>query len=260
MHPTSDNMNEQEIQIKNLCKKVEETAAMAVVKSKDFERLAIKIFDRTGTLLSPTTLKRIWGYLKESTVTRKSTLDLLAQYCGWHNFDEFITGYSPEIESGYVDTEVLNARTDLKKGCIVKLMWNPARICIVKYLGDCKWKIMKSESTHLKPGDTFRSSVFMSGEPLYLEDLVHEGVSSGIYVCGRRNGIRFAVIDNPNDSSATPPPIEWPQHPDIQYRNETSGVIHHKSELHRMFRYRQYFTRMIASHSYLLINFVSGCL
>ena len=199
-------MNEQEIQIRNLCKKVEETAAMAVVKSKDFERLAIKIFDRTGTLLSPTTLKRIWGYLKESTVTRKSTLDLLAQYCGWHNFDEFITGYSPEIESGYVDAEVLNARTDLKKGCIVKLMWNPARICIVKYLGDCKWEIMKSESTHLKPGDTFRSSVFMSGEPLYLEDLVHEGVPSGIYVCGRRNGIRFAVIDNPNDSSATPPP------------------------------------------------------
>ena len=175
---------------------------MAVVKSKDFERLAIKIFDRTGSLLSPTTLKRIWGYLKESTVTRKSTLDLLAQYCGWHNFDEFTTGNYPEIESGYVDVKILSARNDLKKGCFVKLMWNPSRICIVKYLGDCKWEVIKSESTRLIPGDTFRCSVFMSGEPLYLEDLVHEGVQSGIYVCGRRNGIRFAVIDNPDTITA----------------------------------------------------------
>ncbi|MDE6794796.1 MAG: hypothetical protein K2J63_05770, partial [Muribaculaceae bacterium] len=67
----------EEDQIKELCKRVEEVAGIQAVKSKDFEHLVVRIYERTGTLLSPTTLKRIWGYLKEPTVTRRSTLDLL---------------------------------------------------------------------------------------------------------------------------------------------------------------------------------------
>ena len=124
-------MTEEEM-INSLCRRVEETSGMAIAKSKDFEQLAIKIFERTGTLLSPTTLKRIWGYLKENTVTRQSTLDLLAQYCGWHNYAEFLTGNMPEIESGFVDVKVLYVENDLKPGNTVKLMWHPSRICHIR--------------------------------------------------------------------------------------------------------------------------------
>ncbi|MDE6298923.1 MAG: hypothetical protein K2M10_04675, partial [Muribaculaceae bacterium] len=59
--------------IKELCRRVEETAGIKPVKSKDFDNLAVSVYDRTGTLFSPTTLKRIWCYLKESTETLTST-------------------------------------------------------------------------------------------------------------------------------------------------------------------------------------------
>ncbi|MDE6369670.1 MAG: hypothetical protein K2K94_10585 [Muribaculaceae bacterium] len=185
-------MEERE-KIDELCRRVEETSGMRVEMAKDFERLAVKIYDRTGTLLSPTTLKRLWGYLKEGTQTRKSTMDFLAQYCGWHSYEEFLTGGRPEVESGFVDVKVLNAENDLRKGNVVKLMWHPSRVCEIKYLGNGRWKVIRSEGTRLAVGDTFTCSVIMSGEPLYIDNLMHEGVASGVYVCGRRNGVRFAI-------------------------------------------------------------------
>lgn len=186
-------MNHNEEQIKNLCRMVEETSGMTIAKSKDFEHLALAIYDRTGTLLSPTTLKRIWGYLKETTATRMSTLDLLAQYCGWYTFNDFLKGNRPDIESGFIGAKVLNAESDLKPGNVIRLMWHPSRICDIKYLGECRWVVQRSEGTRLIPGDTFRCSVIMAGEPLYIDDLVHDGSQCGVYVCGRRSGVRFVM-------------------------------------------------------------------
>lgn len=180
-------------QIKELRRRVEETAGLKPVKSKHFENLVVMIYERTGTLLSPTTLKRIWGYLKEFTVTRQSTLDLLAQFCGWHNYEEFLKGNVPEIESGFLGMKVLNADRDMKIGDVVKLMWEPSRICNIRYLGDSRWIVTKAEGTRLSTGDTFRCSSIMAGEPLYLDELVHDGEDKGMYVCGRRNGVRFTV-------------------------------------------------------------------
>lgn len=187
-------MKEVDEKIKELCRRVEETAGMVAVKSKDFERLVVTIYDRTGTLLSPTTLKRVWGYLNEPTVTRRSTLDLLAQYCGWHSYGEFLSGSAPEIESGYIGAKMLDADRDLTPGDVVKLMWHPSRICEIEYLGTSRWTVVRSEGTRLTPGDTFSCMVIMSGEPLYLNNLIHKGNRSGIYVCGRLHGVRFTLI------------------------------------------------------------------
>lgn len=182
--------------INKLCRRVEETSGMQIDKSKDFERLVVNIYDRTGTLLSPTTLKRIWGYVKENTVTRRSTLDFLAQYCGWNSYDEFLRGEKPEIESGFVNVKVLNAESDLKKGNVLRLMWHPSRVCDIRYLGDSVWEVVHSEGTRLVAGDMFKCSVIMSGEPLYLDSVMHAGEEKGVYVCGRRNGVHFTIKHN----------------------------------------------------------------
>ena len=56
--------------------------------------------------------------------------------------------------------------------------------CEIKYLGDNRWKVIYSEGTRIAVGDTFNCSVIMSGEPLYVDNLVHDGKASGVYVCG----------------------------------------------------------------------------
>lgn len=185
-------------QIETLCRRVEETLGLIPTTPKHFDRLSPMIFERTGTLLSPTTLKRLWGYLRVSSTPRISTLDVLARCCGWRSFDDFLSGNRPEIESGFVGSRTLNAEKDLVVGRTVRLMWAPSRICVIKYLGDGNWVVTQSEKTRLMPGDTFRCPIIIAGEPLYLDDVRHGDFRPGVYVCGRRTGVSFLLTDTPD--------------------------------------------------------------
>ena len=43
----------------------------------------------------------------------------------------------------------------------------------------------------LRAGDTFRCSLIVEGEPLYIDDLRQEGHPPVVYVCGKKSGVRF---------------------------------------------------------------------
>lgn len=179
----------------DLCRMVETTFSQTVSTPKHFEALAESIFNNTGTYISPTTLKRLWGYINEPMVPRTATLDILARYCGWKDFSHYISGKDTEIESGAIGTLVLNTERDVRKGDRIKLMWNPGRICIILYKGNYIWEVVESKLTRLSKGDTFSCALFVNGEPLYLDNLVKEGRKTGVYVCGRKSGITFQRID-----------------------------------------------------------------
>ena len=56
---------------------------------KDFEYLSEQIFDSLHQHISPTTLKRLWGYLSEPSEPRMSTLNLLSRFVGYDSWDAF---------------------------------------------------------------------------------------------------------------------------------------------------------------------------
>lgn len=177
-----------------LCRQVEATAGETIETAKQFEDLSQKIFDRTGVLLSPTTLKRIWKYLDEPVNPRRSTLDVLARFCGWRDYSDFISGTVPEIESGNVGAYVIRAGKDIRPGERVRLFWRPGRVCDIEFIGGLEWKVIRSEGSRLTPGDFFSCALIVSGEPLYLDNLRHEGTVPGVYVCGSRTGITFRKL------------------------------------------------------------------
>ena len=55
----------------------------------DYERLSADIQRKTGELISVSTLKRLFGYLKQGTVPRPSTLSVLARYVGFSGWSDF---------------------------------------------------------------------------------------------------------------------------------------------------------------------------
>ncbi|WP_316744289.1 hypothetical protein [Pedobacter antarcticus] len=57
--------------------------------SYDFEKLSIEIQTATGVLLSVTTLKRLWGRLKYTSVPTTTTLNTLANFAGYFDWREF---------------------------------------------------------------------------------------------------------------------------------------------------------------------------
>ena len=79
----------QEMLITQLRRKVEETFGQEIKTPKDFENLSQAVGDITKNYISATTLKRMWGYLTEPVTPRRTTLDVLAQYVGYKDWDAF---------------------------------------------------------------------------------------------------------------------------------------------------------------------------
>lgn len=60
-------------------------------RHSDFMDLSEKIFEKTGVMLSNTTLKRLWGKLKYDSLPTSHTLNVLAQYLDYENWRAFKT-------------------------------------------------------------------------------------------------------------------------------------------------------------------------
>ena len=88
----------QEMIIAQLRQKVEETFGQEIKTPKDFENLSQAVSDSTKTYISATTFKRMWGYLTEPVTPRKTTLDVLAQYVGYKDWNAF-TQKEPDTPS-----------------------------------------------------------------------------------------------------------------------------------------------------------------
>lgn len=94
------NQEQQEKALAKLRELIEAVVERKMKTPKDFEFLSECIFEKFHERISPTTLKRLWGYLSETTTPRKSTLDILSKFVGYDNWKIF-TEFTEETE----DTE-----------------------------------------------------------------------------------------------------------------------------------------------------------
>ena len=75
-----------------LKREVERVMGHELREARDFEELSGLLLKGTRERLSPTTLKRLWGYLPHEEVqTRRHTLDVPARLVGFHDYEDFCT-------------------------------------------------------------------------------------------------------------------------------------------------------------------------
>lgn len=175
---------------------VERTAGFRMQNANNFEQLSISIWDKTKERISPTTLKRFWGYLRNEKVeTRQHTLDLLAKYVGFRNYNAFCERRDDidNVQSRISNNESIETK-NLVRGDNIHITWMPDRSIIVKYLGDANFKVVESINSKLSVGDTFICNLFIQNEPLYLSNLIHEGSSPLTYIAGEKDGVNIRII------------------------------------------------------------------
>lgn len=85
-------METRERGVDQLRKEIEFKAGRQMHTPKDFDFLVACIFEDLHEKVSPTTLKRLWGYLSEEVTPRVYTLDILARYAGYDNWASFSQG------------------------------------------------------------------------------------------------------------------------------------------------------------------------
>ena len=182
-----------------LCIDIEQALDKELRTPKDFEMLRERIYERLQILISATTLKRVWGYLDDGVQSRQGTMDILARFIGYRSYEDYevnASTYKNEAQSSPVMSRKLNVEEELESGDRVRITWHPDRICDVTYHGGLNFSVEDSRNTRIKEGKTFRCSLFIEGEPLYIDNLIQENRPPVAYVCGKKSGIRFERIDN----------------------------------------------------------------
>ena len=183
--------------IKRLCSEIETAIHHQLTTPKDFDTLREMVFSRLHILISATTLKRIWGYLSDGVTPRRSTLDILAQYLGYADFEAFANGATAdggELPSNPIMARRIDVDEQLQPGDLLRLTWQPGRVCDVEYRGERTFCVIASQATRLQPGNTFKCSLMIEDEPLYIDSLIADGSAPVAYVCGKRSGIRFEPL------------------------------------------------------------------
>jgi hypothetical protein len=181
MKKTSPEIHELKKQIENRLKRKMKTP-------NDFIFLSGVIWERTHETMSPTTLKRLWGYIEGADETRGSTLDILSRSLGYLDWDDFLkhidrTSGSDPVVSKHISVD------DLNIGDRVAVSWKPDRRCIFRYLGNAEFTVEQAENSKLKVGDTFSTTLFILHEPLYLNNLVQGNNPPVPFVVGNRDGL-----------------------------------------------------------------------
>ena len=82
---------------------VEQKTGRKMATPKDFDFLSERIFEEVHEKVSSTTLKRIWGYLQNDNTPRSTSLNILSNYVGYADWDNFLA--SAEKEYGTLPEE-----------------------------------------------------------------------------------------------------------------------------------------------------------
>ena len=175
-------------EISELKKRIENQLKRKVKTPNDFIFLSGAIWERTHQTMSPTTLKRLWGYIDGADETRNSTLEILSQFLGFDNWDDFLKDIAIGNGSDPVVSPHIKAE-DLHIGDRIFVSWKPDRRCTFRYLGNLQFVVDSAENSKLKAGNTFYASLFILGEPLYLSDLVQGNNPPVAFVVGNKDGL-----------------------------------------------------------------------
>jgi hypothetical protein len=175
-------------EISELKKRIEDDLKHKMRTPNDFVFLVGAVWERTHQTISPTTLKRLWGYIDGADETRDSTLHILSNFLGFDNWDAFVEEISRDSGSDPVTSFHIKA-DDLNVGDRVFVSWKPDRRCTFRYLGEQQFIVEQAENSKLKEGNTFYASLFILGEPLYLSDLVQGNNPPVAFVVGNRDGL-----------------------------------------------------------------------
>ena len=194
MSETSHHTSATAEQLRMLCKAVEKALGVEQLARSNFDTLQTQIFNRLHIHISATTLKRVWGYVATDSEPRDRTLDTLAQFVGYNSFEHFCQYRQDDTEASTpVLSRHINVKNDLEKGDTITLFWNPGRVCKVRFLGDDRFIVEESENTRLTKGATFLCSLFIEGEPLFINHLELNGQPPVAYACGKKGGIRYQL-------------------------------------------------------------------
>ena len=163
----------------------------------DCHRLALSIRESLNETIGVTTLKRLFGFVSDVMEPRHSTLDILAKYCGFADYDEMKRVAAGAGDSNFEQEPDINV-CSLVPGSIVGFEYLPDRKVKLRYLGESEFEVLLSENSSLKTGDIITVSSFLENSPLIVSNVMRDSSDLGRYTAGKTSGIFSLYLEEPD--------------------------------------------------------------
>ena len=163
----------------------------------DCNRLSMSIRDSLNETIGATTLKRILGFVSDVKAPRISTLDILAKYCGFSDYDEMKRKVAGSGDSDFENEPDIRV-SSLIPGSTVGFEYLPDRKVKLRYLGNSEFEVLISENGSLREGDIISVSCFIENSPLIVSRVLRGGSDLGRYTAGKVSGIFSLYLEEPD--------------------------------------------------------------
>lgn len=162
----------------------------------EFNYLSQKIQQRTGQSISQSSIKRLWGYVEYTSFPSLTTLNILAQFNGFTDWNSFTNSLYPNEstdDSGFLVDSLAN--TDrLAHGERLALSWEGDKSCELECISDTRFRVIKSHNIKLLAGDILTLHTISIGHPIYVSDIVRGEEHIEGYIGAKKGGLKSFKI------------------------------------------------------------------
>ena len=178
-----------------ILKRIKEKAGIDMNKSADFDTLAQAIKDKTNEALGVNTLKRMFGYKTDKVVPRLSTMDIIAQFLGYGDYESLIRELGEDADiSIFTPIDCIEVQ-NLERGTQIRISYEPNRVFFLTYLGDFKFIVNDVEGSHnILKGDVLTITQMAVGHR-FIVSHVHRGeLDLGGYESAKHKGLKSLEV------------------------------------------------------------------
>jgi hypothetical protein len=176
-----------------IIKLIEKQLEKEIRYSSDFEHLSFDIEKQTKQRVGVNTLKRLFGQIDGIKEPRLYTLDTIARYIKFKNWDEMLECLDEKGNSDFSTIEEIEINT-LDKGVKIKFYYSPDREVLIEYIEKKQFKVIEKQNSKLMVGDIIEVEHFILKYPLIIKDVIRKNASLGKFTAGKVSGITKLVI------------------------------------------------------------------
>ena len=161
--------------------------------SRDCELLALDVESVTGEHIGVNTMKRLLGFIADEREPRTSTLDIIARYLGYDEWEALRLIDANSSNSSFdVRDEYLACYLEIGQRALIS--YPPNRTLTIENQGENHFIVLESENSKLQKGDQLTLTHLVRGYPLLVADVMREGRSLGAFTAGKAQGIDFELL------------------------------------------------------------------
>jgi hypothetical protein len=174
---------------------VEQKFGSTIQYPKDCEGLSRDLKIRIKVNVSPSTLKRLFGFVAGIETPRKYTLDAIANYLGFDGWEKVLDYRTNKSNSSFFSVQGIESK-NLKKGTMISFTYEPNRQVKLLYTGNDRFKVLESKNSKLRENDILTFSFMVLGNTFIANNVIRSKKMLGRFNAGKVNGITSITVLN----------------------------------------------------------------